>query len=368
MRKNLVQLAVSILFMFVTSNTVNAQWVKTSGPTGGGYISALAVSGAGDIFAGTHSGGVYLSTNNGTRWTAVNSGLTNINVYSLAISGNNIFAGTDSGGVFLSTNNGTIWNAVDTNVAAVSFAVSGNNIFVGTFGFVYLSTNNGSSWTEVRSGLTNPLINSLAIVGSNIFAGISYGGVCRSSNNGTSWTAISSGLPTGTTVLSFAVSDTNIFAGTPSGVYLSTKNGTHWTAFYQGLPVIKTVYCLAVSSGNIFAGTYSEGVWRRPLSEMTSIINPKLQQGILKQVDFKLNSHDPSDQNISIEFFLTHSDQVIIKIYNLSGNEIVSFVSKYIESGSHTVFWNTRNIVKGCYIARIQAGANTYVKKIQIFR
>jgi len=51
MRKNLVQLAVSILFMFVTSNTVNAQWVKTSGPTGGGYISALAVSGAGDIFA-----------------------------------------------------------------------------------------------------------------------------------------------------------------------------------------------------------------------------------------------------------------------------------------------------------------------------
>ena len=283
------------------------------------------------------------------------------------MNGDNIFAGNDIG-VYLSTNNGTSWNAVDTNVAAVSFAVSGNNIFVGTFGFVYLSTNNGSSWTEVRSGLTNPLINSLAIVGSNIFAGISYGGVCRSSNNGTSWTAISSGLPTGTTVLSFAVSDTNIFAGTPSGVYLSTKNGTHWTAFYQGLPVIKTVYCLAVSSGNIFAGTYSEGVWRRPLSEMTSIINPKLQQGILKQVDFKLNSHDPSDQNISIEFFLTHSDQVIIKIYNLSGNEIVSFVSKYIESGSHTVFWNTRNIVKGCYIARIQAGANTYVKKIQIFR
>jgi hypothetical protein len=50
---------------------------------------------------------VYVSTNNGTSWTAASTGLTNNYVLSLAVSpngvgGTNLFAGT-SGGVFLST-------------------------------------------------------------------------------------------------------------------------------------------------------------------------------------------------------------------------------------------------------------------------
>jgi len=40
------------------------------------------------------------------QWTAVNSGLTNDSVWSLAVNGGNTFAGTGNG-VYLSTNNGT---------------------------------------------------------------------------------------------------------------------------------------------------------------------------------------------------------------------------------------------------------------------
>jgi hypothetical protein len=61
-----------------------------------------------DIFAGTDSG-VFLSTNNGTSWVAVDSGLTEHEVYSIAVSGNNIFAGTYSGCIFLSVNKGKSW-------------------------------------------------------------------------------------------------------------------------------------------------------------------------------------------------------------------------------------------------------------------
>ena len=46
-------------------------------------------------------------------WTAVNAGLTNNIVLSLAVNDNNIFAGTFGGGVFLSTDNGTSWSAVN---------------------------------------------------------------------------------------------------------------------------------------------------------------------------------------------------------------------------------------------------------------
>ena len=67
---------------------------------------AFAVSGT-NLFAGTYGDGVFLSTNNGASWTAVNNGLTDLYVWALAVSGTNLFAGTYGSGVFLSTNNGT---------------------------------------------------------------------------------------------------------------------------------------------------------------------------------------------------------------------------------------------------------------------
>ena len=87
-----------VLFNFY-SIFANAQWQQTNGPYGG-EIQALAVSGS-NIFAGTHGGGVFLSGNNGSSWTAVYNGLTSQNILSLTVSGSNIFAGTANDGVFL---------------------------------------------------------------------------------------------------------------------------------------------------------------------------------------------------------------------------------------------------------------------------
>jgi hypothetical protein len=141
--------------------------------------------------AGTKGGGIFLSTDGGTNWTAVNSGLTfkDMNVYSLAVSSSNIFAGTSgndiyqSGGVFLSTDNGTNWTAVNSGLTTwdvYCLAVKGSNIFAGTkYGGVFLTTNMGASWTAVNSGLTNMYVYSLAIIGNNIFAGTFGSGVWR---------------------------------------------------------------------------------------------------------------------------------------------------------------------------------------------
>jgi len=86
------------------------------------YIEALIASGT-NIFAGTERG-VFLSTNNGTTWTAVNNGLPIVssdenenyyNINSLAASnGGMLFAGTSwSKGLFISTDDGTHWIAIN---------------------------------------------------------------------------------------------------------------------------------------------------------------------------------------------------------------------------------------------------------------
>jgi hypothetical protein len=63
------------------------------------------------VYAGTESGGVYKSTNGGTKWSAINTGLTDTNVQALAINitGTDLYAGTFGGGVFKSSNTTSVF-------------------------------------------------------------------------------------------------------------------------------------------------------------------------------------------------------------------------------------------------------------------
>ncbi len=289
-------------------NFTNAQWQKTNGPAGAGKINCIAVSGA-NIFTGTSSSGVFLSTDSGTTWTAVNNGLAANDVLSLAISGANLFAGTNGGGVFLSTDNGSSWTAVNsglTNFIIAQLAVSGTNILAGTFGngvflsadmgtswtavnngisgsnfsllaivngtnifagtvggYLNLSTNNGSNWTEIDNSSLQGPINSIAINGVNIFLGTG-GGVYLSTNAGSTWTPVNNGL-SNTNVNALASIGTSVIAGTNGGVFLSTDSGTTWTAVNNGL-TDTTVFSFALGGVNVFAGTDTSGVWKRQIS------------------------------------------------------------------------------------------------------
>ena len=97
------RLAGAALIVALGSSHAAAQWVTTNGPAGA-QANAFTTSGT-SLFAGTAGGGVFVAAGNYTRWVAVNNGLTNRSVLSLA-SGINEFgdrmllAGTQGGGVF----------------------------------------------------------------------------------------------------------------------------------------------------------------------------------------------------------------------------------------------------------------------------
>lgn len=105
-------------------------------------------------------------------------------VYCLLINGTNIYAGTISKGVFLSTNNGASWTAVNNGITGAAlyvyrFAINVTDIFASTDGGVYLSKNNGVSWNSIDTGLTDSMIVSLAINGDTLFAGTEQSGVWK---------------------------------------------------------------------------------------------------------------------------------------------------------------------------------------------
>ncbi len=275
---------VMLICTLADENSLQAQWVQTNGAVGD-YIRCFAVSDT-NLFAGANvlGEGVFLSTNNGTSWTAVDSGLINLEaeipaVNALAISGTDLFAGT-SGGLFRSTNNGKTWVEVDSGLISsfypdvTALVFSGTNLFAATELSVGLSTNDGTSWTAVDSGLSSPPsgvfygeVISLAVSpngvgGTNLFAGSGTYGIFLSTNNGTSWTVVDSGL-TGEPTSAIAISGKNIVANSHGKLFLSTNNGTSWTAIDSGLTSgdNATISCFAVSGTNLFAGSSSYGVF-----------------------------------------------------------------------------------------------------------
>ena len=403
MKLHFISFTVFIVVSNACMQTACAQWVQTGGPSSG-YVLSLAVSGS-NIFAGTDSG-VFLSTNDGTNWTAVNSGLTNTNVRalavidsnifagtwgdgvfrfsnsgtswtsvnsglrdrevtSLAVSGNTIFAGTEANGVYFSTTIGTSWTQVNGFIIpyTLSLAACGSNIFVGTYSGFFQVTDTGTSWTVVNSGLGN-IISSFAVSESNIFAGTYGEGVFLSTDTGTSWTAVNSGLPEKTFIYSFTVSGNNIFAGTDSGVFLSTDNGANWTVFNSGL-MNTEIHSLAVIDSNIFAGTYGGGVWRRPLSETTAAIDHRPQR---ETFNCHIRSPGYTSSFVTIAFSLPHFERVTVTTYDLTGRTVAVLVNKCLGSGSHRITWNTQYIPSGCYTIKLQLGSYSFVKNFSIIR
>ena len=81
-------------------------------------------------------------------------------VHTLAIKGTKIIAGTGLSGVYVSSDSGTSWSAVNngiTDLWITAFAVRDSIIYTGTRngGGVFRSTDNGANWTTVNNGITN---------------------------------------------------------------------------------------------------------------------------------------------------------------------------------------------------------------------
>ena len=181
MKNTIRNLIVGTGILVLLTHTASAQWVQIDNNRFRGFTEMCLAASNGNIFAGTLGGGVFRSTENDTSWTET------LLYYAscFAVSGSNIFAG--GFGVFLSTDSGTSWTLVDSGLtykSVHSLASNGSNIFAGTWGRgVFLSINNGKSWTAVNSGLTNDSVFSLAASGGSIFASTTSS-VYHSSNNG----------------------------------------------------------------------------------------------------------------------------------------------------------------------------------------
>ncbi len=134
------------------------------------------------LFAGTNNG-IYKATVGTNSWTSVSSGLTNMDVKTLCVSGTTLYAGTQGGGIFKSVNDGALWTDDNLGIPlfadVTSFATSGTNVFAGTDNGVFVTSNSGTIWSNINTGLIDTSITALTASTNYLWAGTTSQGVWR---------------------------------------------------------------------------------------------------------------------------------------------------------------------------------------------
>ena len=268
-----------LTYLFIATATirVSAQWFETTAPEGG-TVNSFAWS-SGRLYAGNNDG-VFLSSDSGATWMALNEGLTDRRIWSVAVHNGMLFAGTNDSGAFRSWDDGYTWVRMkhglgDRRIRAL--ASDGMNLFAATLGGVFRSDDNGLSWRAVNQGLTNLFVRTLHCCEGRIWAGTLGGGIYFSSDSGSTWEQRNAGLEN-VNIMSIASTGSHLFAGTYGGLFLSLDEGLQWHQIdptgANPMPRTgekenpgslshepKTVYTLAVRGRHVFIGMMENGVY-----------------------------------------------------------------------------------------------------------
>ncbi len=243
-----------------------SQWIVVSPPP----LFSSIVQSSGIVYVGTHGGGVYTSSDQGTSFYQSRSGLTSLEITSMTSTPSGVYASTADAGIFVTSDNGISWAAANTllisnNIRCVT--AIGDTLLAGPVDYgAFFSNNGGQSWLPLGKGLGFLTVNTFFRSGAMVFAGTTNG-LYRTTDGGKNWAASSVGLPANGSVVAISSVGRRIFTGIPgSGVYVSTDDGASWAAANFGLAdlnvsCLTTVATLQHTQVNLIAGTTQGGLF-----------------------------------------------------------------------------------------------------------
>ncbi|MCK5146889.1 metallophosphoesterase [bacterium] len=140
-----------------------------------------------------------------------------------------------------------------------------------------------------------------------------------------------------------------------------------WRIFFSG----DTSY-ISPASGNIFSLKILKPFTCQDIFEGTQSYTDVIpaHAGIVPR-GFSLyqNYPNPFNHETTITFFLPKTSKVILKIYNILGQEVKTLVNNFQAPGEKTISWNGRNafgriVDSGVYIYSLQAGGQNIKRKL----
>lgn len=337
---NRIWLLIQYAGVYYSENN-GAEWTPDlAGFQGSEYFRQLAGNSE-DLFVATDMG-VYYKKPDGENWVGANDGLTDLDVRSIFLNGNDLFCGTYADGIFKTSINSINWvnvnNGINSGDYALDFDATSSKIFAATSGGIYSSANAGQNWTPVPNdaGTATNVIEDIEIVGNSVFATVGSG---------------------------------------EGGIAYSSDLGANWSMENQGLPNYPYSSSLEISSSKIFLGVNLNGeLWERNLSEFVTDVEDE-ENTFPKEFRLSQNYPNPfskgsgGNSSTVISYQLPKSEFVSLKVYDVLGNEIIELVNKEQSAGNYNVnFSANAELAAGVYFYRLQAGNFVQTKKMMLIK
>jgi hypothetical protein len=218
------------------------------------------------------------------------------------------------------------------------------------------SIDSGSTWVTIGIGFpTNDYASALISTPSGkIFAGTSSHGVFSSTDNGISWQPMNSGLSDVSINSMIRNSAGYLYAGTNTGgIFCSTDGGENWIPINHNLTDFCVLSLSVDTDGYLYAGTGSSGVWR---SISPTEIEHNVQTGTPKEFMLYQNYPNPFNPTTTITYSIPKPGHVIVKVFNMLGEEIETLIDDNKSPGNYQVSFNGGRLSSGIYFYRIQTG------------
>jgi hypothetical protein len=80
------------------------------------------------------------------------------------------------------------------------------------------------------------------------------------------------------------------------------------------------------------------------------------------------NFPNPFNPSTTIRFSMKHADHVVLKMFNIAGQEVANLLDKQSNSGSHAVQFNANDFGSGTYFYSLTVGKQSSVKKMMLIK
>jgi photosystem II stability/assembly factor-like uncharacterized protein len=419
-----------LLILILPLNVSFGQWTLCNGTAGDNIEKIVKVNNTlfAGVMNTTFAGRILKSTDNGMNWDSVSTGYILSGIFDVAAMGSTVCFGTYERGLVFSTNEGATWqqsyvNGVNGN-GIFNVGMSGNIIitrsntvlqpfntvfhyssdngttwtplYTGTLGFVpsyfynidslliigcqkgiAMSTNHGLNWTmPTNLGLPNfpdgrKYIYCLYMNSGNIYGGCIHG-FASSTDMGNNWVSTNMNFSDFCAFTDFKQANGFVFgsvansAGANAGVYKTTNNGVNWTVMNSGLSSNPSVSSLLVSGGYLFAGSNYDGVYRIPLSSITSSGN--VGSETVRDYSLSQNYPNPFNPETKISFEVPKSSVVNVSVYNINGKLLETLSNQAYNPGKYEIVWNADKYPSGTYFCRMSTEGSAKTIKMLLIK
>ena len=280
------------------------------------------------------------------------------------------FSDGPANGEFLkSTDGGSSWSPLASpHFALTSIAVYPNDyntVIISGDGLVTKSTNGGVDWNSISGDLPVELgVYEVALNKADLQSLVCSNddGIWQSDNGGMNWINT---YPESCSRLVYNPIETNMVAALTQNtnqILISLDNGKNWMDYTSDFPIDEYSKDIDFSKDGtqLFCTSYYDVYVRELTLVGIQDVTDSNEPSFIKNI-----SPNPFRQNLDIELFLNQDQNISIKIYNISGQEIIELYLGQLQQGLNHIRWNAKNEQKGVYFCKITLeNAETLVKKI----